>query len=84
MKNKKTPQPGEEDYPLNQPQNLNIPKFNSSGKKDLTDDLPPVENMNDLQIEKNADHESYDDRPLTDLGNERSDNEEEKERIIRR
>lgn len=84
MDNNKTPEPGSKDYPINRPQDLNTPKFNSDGKKEATDDYPPVENMNDQLSEIDTDHINDTEQPRTDLGNERDSDEEEDERIIRR
>lgn len=84
MNEKKTPKPGSPDYPINHPQDLTQPKFRSDGQKEDTSDLPPVENLNDqeTETEANATHDTS--RPRTNLGNKRDEDEEDKERIIRR
>jgi len=76
MENDKTPKPASEEYDVENPQNLNVPKFNSSTDKRESNERPAVENMND--------HKPAEDQrpPDTDLGNERDDDEDEKERII--
>ncbi|HKG06260.1 MAG TPA: hypothetical protein VKB19_07380 [Pedobacter sp.] len=83
MRKDKTPTPGSSDYPVNQPQKLNVPKFSSSGRK-AGDEVPPVENMNDeLTVIDN--HNAVDmDQPETNLGNQRDEDEDQQERIISR
>lgn len=83
MKNKKTPRPDSTEYPVNEPQKLNTPKFNSTGKK-VGDELPPVENMNDQQTVIDTDNAVDVSVPNTNLGNPRDDDEVNRERIIRR
>jgi len=83
MKKDNTPAPGSEEYPVNDPQKLNTPKFNSEGRK-TGDEVPPVENMNDELQEIDTDNAVDMTGPETDLGNERDDDEDEKERIIER
>lgn len=76
MENDKTPKPASEEYDVENPQNLNVPKFNSSTDKRESSEKPAVENMNDQELVE-------DNRPPdTDLGNERDDHEDDKERII--
>lgn len=84
MSENKTPKPGSPDYPVDQPQDLTQPKFRSDGQKEDTSDLPPVENLNDQQTETKANPANDTSRPRTDLGNDRDEDEEDKERIIRR
>ena len=84
MENRETPKPGTEDYPVNHPEKLNQPKFNSVGRKDDKDDFPPVENMNDQQSEDNTKPEDHAPQKDTNLGNPRDDEEDDRERIIRR
>ncbi|RZM30294.1 MAG: hypothetical protein EOO88_01385 [Pedobacter sp.] len=83
MKNDDTPAPGSSEYPVNDPQKLNIPKFNSSGRKP-GDEMPPVENMNDELPDIDTDNAVDVSGPKTDLGNTRDEDEDEKERIIER
>lgn len=83
MKNDDTPIPGSSEYPVNDPQKLNIPKFNSSGRK-LGDEMPPVENMNDELPDIDTDNAVDVSETDTDLGNTRDEDEDEKERIIER
>jgi len=82
MENKKTPKPGSADYPINEPQKLNTPMFNSDGKKP-GDEIPPVENMNDQQTVIDTTNSVDLAIPPTNLGNPRDKNEDERERIIR-
>lgn len=83
MSDPKTPKPGTKEYPIDKPQDLNTPEFNSGGRKE-GDVEPPVENLNDQlpNHDEKPEHELPD--PKTDLGNERDDDEENDERIIRR
>jgi hypothetical protein len=83
MTDDKTPKPGDSDYPVNHPQDLNKPKFNSTGMKE-GDEQPPVENMNDQQKDTDTDNAVDVDVPETDLANPRDDDEDDQERIIRR
>lgn len=83
MNNNKTPKPGDPEYPVNQPQQLNTPKFNSSGKRS-GDEIPPVENLNDQQSETAGVNTVDVSGPDVNLGNERNKNEKQRERIIRR
>ena len=78
-----TPAPGSPDYPVNDPQKLNTPKFNSAGRK-AGDEVPPVENMNDQLPEIDTDNAVDMTGPQTDLGNPREEDEDGKERIIER
>jgi len=85
MEQQKTPKPGEENYPVDRPQDLNIPRFNSATDKQDSSKQPPVENMNDQQKEIiNTDHINDTSVPSPDLGNERGSKEDDRERIIRR
>lgn len=83
MKNANTPAPGSKEYPVNDPQKLNKPKFNSSGRS-TNDELPPVENMNDELPEIDTENAVDVSQPEPDLGNPRDEDEDEKERIIKR
>lgn len=76
MENDKAPKPASEEYDVENPQNLNVPKFNSSTDKRDSHEKPAVENLDD---QKPAEDQRP---PDTDLGNERDDDEDEKERII--
>lgn len=82
MKNDRTPQPGSEKYNVEKPQDLNTPKYKSATDKRDSNELPGVENMNDQQIDISRTHDT--ELPNPDLGNERDDDEDEKEKIIRR
>ena len=84
MNNSKTPAPGSEEYDVNHPQELNTPKYNSATEKRPSSGLPQVENMNDQQKHIDTDNANDTSVPDTDLGNDRADDEKEKERIIRR
>ncbi len=77
MESDKTPKPASEHYDVENPQNLNIPKFNSSTDKRESHERPAIENLND------QDQPLHDQRPPhTDLGNKRDDDEADEERII--
>lgn len=81
MKNQaQTPKPGSEAYNVEKPQDLAIPKFNSSTDNRSSHELPATENLND-QPETDADTRAND-TPKTNLGNKRDDDEEEREKII--
>lgn len=84
MKDHETPKPGSPEYPVNRPQDLTQPKFRSDGQNGDTDGLPPVENLNDQERETEIDSAAGSSRPRTDLGNDRDEDEEDRERIIRR
>ena len=83
MKKNKTPKPGSPEYPLNETQKLNIPKFNSAGKKP-GDEIPPVENMNDQQMVIDTTNSVDLEIPSTNLGNSENGNDGARERLIRR
>lgn len=83
MNKDKTPQPGSEDYDVEQPQELNIPKFNSSTEKRGSDELPAVENMDGMKKPVQPENRGQKSLPDTNLGNDRDDYEDEKEKIIR-
>jgi hypothetical protein len=76
MNDNKTPHPDSENYDVEKPQDLNVPKFNSSTDKRTSEETPATENLND---KKPLDQ---DEGPDTDLGNDRDHNEDTKERII--
>jgi hypothetical protein len=71
------PKPDAEEYDVENPQNLNVPKFNSTTDKLEGREGPAVENFND-QIPV----VSHEQPPKADLGNDREDDENEQERII--
>jgi hypothetical protein len=79
----KTPKPDAEGYDVERPQDLNMPRFNSTTEKRESGGLPGVENMNDQQQHIDTDGSHDTDIPDTDLGNDRSDDESEDEKIIR-
>ena len=74
-----------EHYDINNPQNLNIPEYNSTSEERSADKLPGVENLNhqdglddqlkEAETDKDQDSTSKNDNPLfgkdskTDLGN---------------
>ena len=84
MENKATPTPDSENYNVEKPQDLNIPKFNSATDKRSGGELPAIENMNDQQEKVEPEDSRRTNLPATDLGNDRSDDEKDDERIIRR
>lgn len=81
MKNRKTPQPGSKEYDVENTQNLNMPEFNSSTDRRESSEWPSVENLDHQYTEKVDRSENFE-IPKTNLGNERDDDEEEKERLI--
>ena len=76
MTDNKTPNPDSEKYDVEKPQDLNVPKFNSSTDRLTSQGTPATENLNDQEP---VDQQEG---PKTDLGNERDDNEDDRERII--
>lgn len=80
MKKPETPKPGSAAYDVEKTQDLNTPKYHSSTDRRSSHELPATENMND-QPEDRTDHK---DLPKTDLGNKRSEDEEQREKIINR
>lgn len=84
MENKITPTPDSEDYNVEKPQDLNKPKFNSATDKRSGGELPAIENMNDQKENVDPEDSNRANLPNPDLGNDRSDNEKDDERIIRR
>lgn len=83
MKNRKTPKPGTKEYDVENTQNLNIPEFNSSTGRRKSGELPSVENLDPQPIES-SDSSKDTEIPEVDLGNQRDEDEDEKERIISR
>jgi hypothetical protein len=84
MENDKTVQPGSEDYNVEKPQDLNIPKYNSATEKRDSNELPSDENMHDQEKDTNVSETHDTEMPSPNLGNKRDHDEEEKEKIIRR
>ncbi|MHA4895184.1 hypothetical protein ACXZ1K_10545 [Pedobacter sp. PWIIR3] len=84
MENTSTPVPGSKDYNVEKPEELNIPQFNSSTEKRKGEELPAVENMNDQAEKVDPEDSNRVNMPHADLGNNPSDDEKDKERIIRR
>lgn len=81
MKTRKTPQPGSKEYDVENTQNLNMPEFNSSTDRRESGEWPSVENLDHQYTEKVERPENFE-VPETNLGNERDDDEEEKEKLI--
>ncbi|TDQ11938.1 hypothetical protein [Pedobacter metabolipauper] len=79
--NKQTPKPESEDYNVEKPQDLNVPRFNSSTDKRTDAELPEIENLNDQPTDFEKERENGD-LPNTHLGNKRDEDEDEQERII--
>lgn len=81
MKKTRTPKPGSKEYNVEKTEDLNIPEFHSSTDKRYSHELPAIENMNgeEAQVQNDPEH-----LPKTNLGNDRSKNEKDRERIIRK
>jgi hypothetical protein len=84
MKNKKTPKPGSKEYNVEKTEDLNMPEFHSSTDKRDSRELPAIENMNGNEASAGKVKTDSERLPETDLGNDRSENEKERERIIRK
>ncbi|MES2826806.1 MAG: hypothetical protein V4687_01570 [Bacteroidota bacterium] len=84
MENKATPSPDSENYKVEQTEKLNMPKFNSATDKRSGGELPAIENMNDQHEKVNPEDADRTNMPAVNLGNDRSDDEKDDERIIRR
>ncbi len=84
MENKPTPTPGSKEYNPEKLENLNTPQFNSSTEKRIGDELPVIENMNDQQERVEPEDANRTNLPESDIGNKRSESEDEEEQIIRR
>lgn len=84
MKNKQTPKPGSEEYDVERPQDLQKPKFNSTTDRRESHELPAVENMSGLEDDAREVNTDPARLPKTDLGNDRDEDEEDRERIINR
>lgn len=84
MENKPTPAPDSEAYNVGETDKLNTPKFNSSTEKRTGAELPAIENMNDEQEDVKPEDADVEKMPEADLGNKRSEDEDQDERIIRR
>ncbi len=89
MKNA-SPKPGSAEYPIEKPQDLQRPEFNSTSEQRSSEELPAVEHIEEEsgldEKEKNASRmEQQKKMPAkSDLGNDRDEEEAERERIIRR
>ena len=82
MKNHTTPKPGSPAYEVETPQLLNIPRYHSSTDYRNCQELPAIENLNDQSLNE-SEGELLDDRsPKPNLGNNRSANEKEREKIV--
>lgn len=87
MENRKVPKPDSEEYDVDNPQNLNTPKFNSSTERRNSPELPADENLNDLHENKDnkdpvKDEQGNQELPNTNLGNDREEGEAKDEKII--
>jgi hypothetical protein len=92
--------PDNEDYDVNNPQNLTKPAFNSETEKRNSEGLPQTENLNQQNDENNqlhadgtsnkADMDTKNDESLTgnahdsDLGNDREDEDPEDDKLIKK
>lgn len=81
MKNRKTPKPGSEEYDVENTQNLNLPEFNSGTDRRKSNELPSVENLDHQPAEETNGSKDLE-IPETNLGNERDEDEDERERLI--
>lgn len=77
---KKTPKPGSPEYNVEQTQDLNIPQFHSSTDHRGSHELPATENLNDEAEKPKSNAEQS--LPKPDLGNERADDEDQREKLI--
>ncbi|MFP5080216.1 hypothetical protein [Pedobacter sp. JCM 36344] len=84
MNDHSTPKPESNQYDVEHPENLNLPKFNSSSEKREGAKLSAIENMNDQDEKVKPEDSNRSKMPETDLGNHPDDDEKESERIIRR
>ena len=102
MENKKdentTKSPDNQEYDINNPQKLNIPKYNSTSAHREGNELPAVENLNQIKGLKNElkgvnkddsdsgtpknDESLYGENVKTDLGAGQRDDNEEEEEKI--
>ena len=73
--------PGSKEYDVENTQNLNIPEFNSSTNRRESSEFPFVENL-DQQYTERVDESKTLEIPETNLGNERDENEDEREKLI--
>ena len=92
--------PDNEDYDVNNPQNIAQPAFSSDTDKRNTDDLPGIENLNQQNDENNQLHkdetsnkpgmDTNNDESLTgeahdtDLGNSTENDDSEDDKLIKR
>lgn len=81
MKNRKTPKPGSKDYDVENTQNLNMPEFNSGTNRRKSSELPSVENLDHPPSERTDESKDLE-IPETNLGNERDEDEDEREKLI--
>jgi len=82
MKNRETPKPGSREYNVEKTEDLTTPKYHSSTDRRSSHELPATENLND-QADNNSNEIIQDnDIPKPNLGNKRSDNEKQREKII--
>jgi hypothetical protein len=84
MKHKRTPKPGSKEYNVEKTEDLNMPEFHSSTDKRDSRELPAIENMNGKEASTGKAKTDPERLPDTNLGNDRSKNEKERERIIRK
>jgi hypothetical protein len=92
--------PDNEGYDINNPQNITKPAFNSNTDKRSSEGLPQTENLNQQNDENNqlhanetsnkADIDTKNDESLTgnapdtDLGNDREEEDPEKDKLIKK
>jgi len=80
MNNPQTPKPGSTDYNVDKPEALTTPKFHSSTDSRTSKELPAIENLNDQS--ENMDTPPDQDTPKPNLGNKRSADEDQRDKII--
>ncbi|TKC05966.1 hypothetical protein [Pedobacter frigoris] len=80
MENHKTPKPGSSEYNIEKTESLTTPKFNSTTERRESGELPATENLNDQSDTQERTTEKGPSKP--DLGNERRDDEEQREKLI--
>ena len=84
MENKHTPKPESDEYNVEETQDLNVPKYNSATDKRTGGELPAIENMNDQDEQVKPEDSNRSNMPDADLGNDRDEDEDDAEKIIRR
>ncbi|WP_316811669.1 hypothetical protein [Pedobacter heparinus] len=82
MKNHGTPKPGSKEYDIEKTEDLTTPKYHSSTDRRSSHELPATENLNDQPEIKSDKRIKGEDVPKTNLGNKRSDDEEQQEKLI--